>query len=94
MIRKLSPGCLGVVLLCLSASLLAQEKPADYSTVVPLTLGGEGPWYRLELPLALQAQARQADLNDVRVFNSAGSRRPMPCSMSRRSRPSSAARPT
>ncbi|QXI28901.1 DUF3999 domain-containing protein [Pseudomonas vanderleydeniana] len=72
MIRKLSPGCLGVVLLCLSASLLAQEKPADYSTVVPLTLGGEGPWYRLELPLALQAQARQADLNDVRVFNSAG----------------------
>ncbi len=72
MIRTLSPGCLGVLLLCLSAPLLAQEKPLDYATLVPLTVSGEGPWYRLELPLALQAQARQADLNDVRVFNAAG----------------------
>ncbi|KPA92371.1 Protein of unknown function (DUF3999) [Pseudomonas asplenii] len=72
MIRKLSPGRLGVLLLCLSASLSAQEKPADFSTIVPLALSGEGPWYRLELPLTLQAQARQAELNDVRVFNSAG----------------------
>ncbi|MGY2223373.1 DUF3999 domain-containing protein [Pseudomonas gingeri] len=72
MIRKLSPGCLGILLLCVGASLAAQEKPADYATLVPLTLGGEGPWYRVELPLTLQAQSRQPELNDVRVFNAAG----------------------
>jgi hypothetical protein len=33
---------------------------------------GEGPWYRLELPLAVQLNARQTDLGDVRVFNAAG----------------------
>jgi hypothetical protein len=50
----------------------AQETPADFATQVPLSVSGEGPWYRLELPLAVQLSARQADLSDVRVFNAAG----------------------
>jgi hypothetical protein len=54
----------------LSAS--AQEKPSDFATQVPLSLSGEGPWYRLELPLSVQLNARQTDLGDVRVFNAAG----------------------
>jgi hypothetical protein len=50
----------------------ALEKPADFITQVPLSVSGEGPWYRLELPLAVQLNARQTDLSDVRVFNAAG----------------------
>ncbi|NWD21758.1 DUF3999 domain-containing protein [Pseudomonas yamanorum] len=67
-------GKLSVVLLglCTTCSAWAQETPADFTTRVPLTVSGEGPWYRLELPLAVQLSARQADLSDVRVFNAAG----------------------
>ncbi|NWE12022.1 DUF3999 domain-containing protein [Pseudomonas yamanorum] len=67
-------GKLSVVLLglCTTCSAWAQETPADFTTRVPLTVSGEGPWYRLELPLVVQLSARQADLNDVRVFNAAG----------------------
>jgi len=50
----------------------ARETPADFATHVPLALSGEGPWYRLELPLAVQLGARQNDLSDVRVFDAAG----------------------
>ncbi|KAB2518392.1 DUF3999 domain-containing protein [Pseudomonas sp. GXM4] len=50
----------------------AQEKPADFATQVPLTVSGNGPWYRLDLPLSAQLQARQTDLSDLRVFNAAG----------------------
>jgi len=50
----------------------AQDKPADFATQVPLTLSGEGPWYRIELPLAVQLGARQTGLGDVRVFNAEG----------------------
>ncbi|MBU6958710.1 DUF3999 domain-containing protein [Pseudomonas sp. CVAP len=53
-------------------SATAQEAPADFTTQVPLSLSGEGPWYRLDLPLAVQLNARQTDLSDVRVFNAAG----------------------
>jgi hypothetical protein len=66
---KLSVALLG---LCTTCSAWAQETPADFTTRVPLTVSGEGPWYRLELPLAVQLSARQADLSDVRVFNAAG----------------------
>src|SRR5690606_4234621 len=51
------------------AAPLAQ---AEYATQVPLTLEGEGPWYRLELPLGLQMAARHADLRDLRVLNGEG----------------------
>ena len=64
-------------LLCATALLTANliqaaEAPADFASQTPLTLSGEGPWYRLELPLAVQLQARQADLADLRIFNSEG----------------------
>jgi len=38
----------------------------------PLTVQGEGPWYRLPLPLALRWQSAHADLRDLRVFNAEG----------------------
>ncbi|QVE19807.1 DUF3999 domain-containing protein [Pseudomonas cichorii] len=50
----------------------ALEKPADFTSQTPLTLIGQGPLYRIELPLALQLNARQANLNDLRVFNADG----------------------
>ncbi|MGY2365802.1 DUF3999 domain-containing protein [Pseudomonas azotoformans] len=67
---KLSLSGLTVWMLCSAA--FAQERPADFATQVPLAVSGTGPWYRLELPLAVQLNARQADLSDVRVFNAAG----------------------
>ncbi|CRM37320.1 hypothetical protein [Pseudomonas sp. 8 R 14] len=69
MIGKLSVVVLGM---CTTLSVWAQETPADFSRQVPLSVSGNGPWYRLELPLAVQLNARQADLSDVRVFNAAG----------------------
>ncbi len=48
------------------------EQPGDYTTQVPLTLSGEGPWYRLEVPMALRLATRFGDLRDVRVFNAEG----------------------
>ncbi|WP_044873026.1 DUF3999 domain-containing protein [Pseudomonas sp. LFM046] len=59
----------GLGLLC--QPLLAAE-PEDFSTRVELRLDGEGPWYRLELPMALHFAARHADLRDLRVFNADG----------------------
>ncbi|PTQ71173.1 DUF3999 domain-containing protein [Pseudomonas sp. GV071] len=56
----------------LAASTAMAEQPADYSTQVPLTLSGEGPWYRLEVPMALRLAARFGDLRDLRVFNAEG----------------------
>jgi hypothetical protein len=70
--QKLNLGWLGVVAMGVALTAGAQEKPTDFATQVPLSLSGEGPWYRLELPLAVQLNARQTDLSDVRVFNAAG----------------------
>lgn len=42
-------------------TLLMAPLGADYATQVPLTLEGEGPWYRLELPLSLQMAARHTE---------------------------------
>jgi len=61
--------CLSIVLAALLVAPLAQ---AEYSTQVPLKLEGDGPWYRLELPLGLQMAARHADLRDLRVLNAEG----------------------
>jgi hypothetical protein len=69
LIGKLSVIAVGV---CMTSSVWAQETPADFTTQVPLAVSGNGPWYRLELPLSVQLSARQADLGDVRVFNAAG----------------------
>ncbi|WP_339457305.1 DUF3999 domain-containing protein [Pseudomonas sp. EA_65y_Pfl1_P120] len=67
---KLKLSGLAVWMACSAA--FAQEGPSDFTTQVPLVVSGSGPWYRLELPLAVQLSARQADLSDVRVFNAAG----------------------
>ena len=72
MSQKLNLVWLGAVALGVALSATAQEKPSDFATQVPLTVSGEGPWYRLELPLAVQLNARQTDLSDVRVFNANG----------------------
>ncbi|SDH88851.1 Protein of unknown function [Pseudomonas flavescens] len=50
------------------------ESPGDYALSVPLTLRGEGPWYRVQLPMAAHLAARYADFRDLRVFNGAGER--------------------
>lgn len=72
MSRKSNLGWLGALGLCVALSAGAQEKPGDFKSLVPLSLSGEGPWYRLELPLAVQLHASQTDLRDIRVFNAAG----------------------
>ncbi|WP_338584260.1 DUF3999 domain-containing protein [Pseudomonas sp. MAG733B] len=72
MSQKLNLCWLGAVAMGMALTAVAQEKPADFATQVALSVSGEGPWYRLELPLAVQLNARQSDLSDVRVFNAAG----------------------
>lgn len=67
---------LAVIGLCTALAAHAQESPADFTTQVPLRLSGEGPWYRLSLPLDIQLKAQQTDLSDVRVFNAAGEAQP------------------
>ena len=70
--QKLSLGWWGAVVLGMTLSAGAQEKPTDFAAQVPLSVSGEGPWYRLELPLGVQLKARHTDLSDLRVFNAAG----------------------
>ncbi|MCY1281100.1 hypothetical protein D9M70_298990 [compost metagenome] len=60
----------GLGLLC--QPLLAAEQPDDFATRVELRLDGQGPWYRMDLPMALHFAARHADLRDLRVFNADG----------------------
>ena len=72
MSQKLNLNWLGIVAMGIALAAGAEEKPADFATQVPLSVSGEGPWYRLELPLAVLLNARQTDLGDVRVFNAAG----------------------
>ena len=54
MSQKLNLSWLGIVAMGVVLSAVAQEKPADFATQVPLSVTGEGPWYRLELPLSVQ----------------------------------------
>ena len=72
MSHKLNLGWLGAVAMGMAMAAVAQDKPADFATQVPLSVSGEGPWYRLDLPLVVQLNARQTDLSDVRVFDAAG----------------------
>ena len=72
MSQKLNLNWLGIVAMGMALAAAAEEKPADFATQVPLSVSGAGPWYRLELPLAVLLNARQTDLSDVRVFNAAG----------------------
>ena len=74
MISRFIPGacCAAFLGLLCSTSVLAQEQPGDYAVQLPLSLSGEGPWYRLDVPMALHFAARYGDLRDLRVFNSEG----------------------
>lgn len=74
MISRFIPGacCAAFLGLLCSASVLAQEQPGDYAVQLPLSLSGEGPWYRLDVPMALHFAARYGDLRDLRVFNGEG----------------------
>jgi hypothetical protein len=62
---------LGAALLA-STLANAQDNLADFASRTPLKLTGEGPWFRLDLPLNVQLNSRQNDLSDLRVFNSEG----------------------
>ncbi|UTW09593.1 DUF3999 domain-containing protein [Pseudomonas benzenivorans] len=68
------PGRAWLLLVGLLCSLVGQaaERPGDYAWQLPLALTGEGPWYRLELPMAVHLAADFADLRDLRVFNGEG----------------------
>lgn len=58
--------------LSLVAAVQAAERPQDYTHHYPLTLQDEGPWYRLEVPMAVHYAAQHGDLRDVRIFNAQG----------------------
>lgn len=53
------------------AAPAAPEKPADFASGMVLATPVQAPFYRVELPLGVHAQAR-SDLGDVRVFNARG----------------------
>ena len=66
---RLLVGATGALVAAMS---FAEASRDEFATAVPLTLSGEGPWYRLELPMALHLAAQYADLRDLRVFNAEG----------------------
>ncbi|MDI1300720.1 MAG: DUF3999 domain-containing protein [bacterium] len=53
------------------AAVCNAETPADFATGITLETTGKEAFYRVELPLAVHAQAR-TDLADVRIFNGKG----------------------
>ncbi|MHA6492156.1 DUF3999 domain-containing protein [Pseudomonas borbori] len=71
-LRKVSLAMLVWVAGTTIATAGAQEQASDYAVRAPLTLSGEGPWYRLALPMDVHLAARYADLRDLRVFNGEG----------------------
>lgn len=71
MIRQfLQSTCLAC--LCLSSLAVAVEEQGNFAVKLPLEVHGDGPWYRVELPMSLYFSARHADLRDLRVFNGEG----------------------
>lgn len=60
------------LILAWAAAAQAEEGLQDYRQHLPLTLSGEGPWYRVELPMAVYYAAEHGDLRDMRVFNGQG----------------------
>ncbi|NBB13043.1 DUF3999 domain-containing protein [Pseudomonas sp. SLFW] len=69
-------------MLCAALFAQAEDLPDDFASHTPLSVSGEGPWYRLELPLAAQLNARQGNLNDVRIFNADGQAQPYALTLS------------
>ncbi|MDF3030066.1 MAG: hypothetical protein K0R03_624 [Moraxellaceae bacterium] len=68
-------ACLALMLACVTPPALAAAgrpaTPNDFASGAPLQTPGDGPFFRLELPLDVYRQARP-DLADVRVFNAEG----------------------
>jgi hypothetical protein len=50
----------------------AADRLQEFPLQIPLSVEGEGPWYRLSVPMNVQLASRHADLRDLRVFNAAG----------------------
>lgn len=50
----------------------ADDTQADFASQTPLKLNGNGPWYRIALPMNVQLNSRQQDLGDLRIFNAQG----------------------
>jgi hypothetical protein len=50
----------------------AADTPQDYAVTAPIALEGNGPYYRLSLPIEAHFAARLRDLGDLRVFNGRG----------------------
>jgi Protein of unknown function (DUF3999) len=63
------PLALAVLLLPV---LAAAEAPSDFQATAPIMLQGDGPYYRLTLPIQANFAAHSPDLRDLRVFNSQG----------------------
>jgi hypothetical protein len=80
--QSIAKAALSGALLCAALLCHAEDLPDDFASQIPLTLSGEGPWYRLELPLPVQLNARQGNLNDVRVFNADGQAQPYALTLS------------
>ncbi|MBS1209979.1 MAG: hypothetical protein H6R19_2377 [Proteobacteria bacterium] len=56
----------------LTLPALAQEKPTQFTTRLPIHTEAAAPYYRLSLPLAAYLASAHGDLRDLRVFNAAG----------------------
>ncbi len=72
LVRPLAVVLAGLAMSAAAPPATPSDTPADYRAVAPLTLRGEGPWVRLELPMAVYFAAKYADLRDLRVFNADG----------------------
>ncbi|GAB2894637.1 DUF3999 domain-containing protein [Uliginosibacterium flavum] len=60
----------------LTLPCLAQDKPAQFATHLPISTETAAPYYRLSVPLAAYLASAHGDLRDLRVFN--GSGQPVP----------------
>ena len=58
--------------LCLPVPALADAQTPSFAVRAALQVEGEGPWYRLELPIALRLAAAHGDLRDLRVLDATG----------------------
>jgi hypothetical protein len=70
----------GATLLVLAGSALAQTAPPDnaasYAHAIPLTVSGKNAVVQLRLPPAVYLNSRSATLDDLRIFDAAGSALP------------------
>lgn len=56
----------------LPLSAVAADRPEDFAAQAALALEGEGPWYRLDVPMAVHLAAAHGDLRDLRIFDADG----------------------